>query len=188
MIDTKAMVIGQILKYENQTFKQRHIWEPLNISRQLCDSYIKKFFEKGLLTKQGSTYRITDKDGLLDEMLAGSERAKINLPSCSLLDSITFQGVTDIIDYTTCLRATNNSLAPTMTRILNEELDDLIASAREAKKYLNSKRPTQKYARNKVQADEFPEVIWKVFEKQLSFYVNHDEFVETLKERHEELS
>lgn len=178
MTDTKSKVVGEILKFSGP-FKPRHIWEPHGISRQLCNSYLTQFTNKGLLRKRhNGVYEVVDKERLIDEMVGGSERIRLHPPRNTALYP-NLEIMKDMLDYVAAARVLSKNIAGPITRVLNDELDEQINQLKIAKKYLNNKQLSTARATEEYKAVNEPirEYFWKFLAEQLlDYYKDETEF------------
>lgn len=154
MLDTKSLIIAEILKQEGP-FRARHIWEPLGLTTQNVGNHLSRLVSKGILIKSGITYELESKERLVDEMVNSGQRMRLESAKPVGAFYPMAEAHQTTIDYTVRARMLEKSGATEMHVVLNQMIDDTIEEMKKLKKWLNHKTYVQSRAE-----DGFDSEMW----------------------------
>lgn len=146
MIETKAMIIHQILKLD-KPFKPRHIYEEIGLSAQNTNNHLSRLVSKGILIKAGPTYMVANKELLIDELVAANERGKME-PATETPFGFPFPDFQKFIDAVARARVLEKERAIEAHIYANAQLDVLMEETKKLKKWLNNKSYTMGRAKS----------------------------------------
>lgn len=174
MSEGKASILGQLIK-QTKPFKPRNIYEPIGVSRQLVNGYLKKYTEEGVLTRQGDFYVVTDLDQLIGYLVATKEPVTASrLVQTRLLKDI--KVINDAIYQAISLRTLGINGNREIRDSLREEIDSSIQTLKNAKRYLSMTTIARNNAKHAIRK-QTPEGIWDNFEPILAPFLVKDHFI-----------
>lgn len=163
MLETKAMVIHEILKYD-KPFKARHIYEEMGCTPQIVHNHLRRLVEKGALIKSSTFFTVANKERLIDELISSTEGRNLDkvepvpwfiMPPQAMKWQI-------FVDYVVRGRVLEKTQADDMHGWTNQQIDEIIEQAKRMKKWLNTKSYTKTRA-----ADGFTDENWSAMLTQL---------------------
>ena len=141
LLETKALIIHEILKRKDAPFKARQIYDEIGVSAQNVSNHLSRMVDKGVLMKQGTFFVVPSQERLVDELAAAHERVSIEKASDTKLTR-NLEDVQNWVDQVVRARVLGKPNATELYLALNSEIDDTLAEFKKLKKWLNKKSYT----------------------------------------------
>lgn len=157
MLDTKAMIVHQILKL-NRPFRPREIHEEIGISGQNLNNHLKRLVAKGLLLKHGQIYEVSDRAALIDDLAETKESAGLVKPRDVLGEPISIKDLAEAVDSIARARILGIEGASNAHVKMNNLVNDLEQQVKHLRRWLNNKRYSEARAEADFDLDYFKKI------------------------------
>lgn len=152
--NTRAMIIGSIMKRNGIPFKAKNVIEATGLSKQNVAYHLNKLVEMAVLEKTGTNYSVVDAERIIDVLVKTSDKA----PATRAYDTIALSEIspTQLNQIMVTIARARAMKLPDSAETKAAVIDDInqsIRSLQQAKKWLTSYMPEMMTARRAIKKD-----------------------------------